>query len=206
MQISWQGFSCFEITVKTSFGDVAIVTDPYGNETGLRFPRTLEADILVVSHDTVDANNTSAVTGTPFLIKTPGEYEVKGAFVYAFGDKANLLTRFEAEDIVVAHLGKLNRALTDAEIEFLAGTDILMLPVGGGDVLTPKLATEVMAQVEPKVVIPMTHAVEGAKVKLETADAFCKAVGVCKRENATKYKVARKDLPEEDTIIMVLER
>src|SRR3989338_11514901 len=152
MQITWHGFSCFEINLKTGSGDITLVTDPYGNDTGLRFPRTLEADIVTVSHDAPDANNTSAITGTPFQIRVPGEYEVKGAFVFASGDKKNVFTRFEAEDMVVAHLGCLNRVLTDAEIEFLAGTDILMLPVGGGDVLTPKLATEVMAQVEPKVV------------------------------------------------------
>lgn len=206
MQISWHGLSCFEITTNTANGEVTVVVDPYGNETGLRFPRTLEADIVAVSHDESDANNLSAVGGDPFVVDMPGEFEVKEVFVYSIPAGDTNIFRIEAEGMHIAHLGALNRALTDAELSELENVDILMVPVGGGRVLTPKLASEVIAQIEPRVVIPMTHAVPNLKEALASADDFCKAVGTCRRETSNKYKVARKDLPEEDMLIMELAR
>jgi L-ascorbate metabolism protein UlaG (beta-lactamase superfamily) len=213
MQISWNGLSCFEILVKTSEGEVRIVTDPFAPETGLKLSRALEADVVTTSHDEDDANHVASVGGTPFVIKNPGEYEVKGVFVYGTGiarkdAKAgeNLIVRIEAEDMVLAHLGALDRDLTDAEVEALSNVDILMLPVGGGSVIDPKTASEVIAQVEPRVVIPMMHATEGMKAKAAPVADFCKAVGVCRRVDATTYKVSRKDLPEEETVIAVLSR
>ncbi len=212
MNISWHGLSCFEITSKTPDGEVVLVIDPYDNATGLRFPRTLTANIVAVSHDAEDANNTSAVQGDPFVVDMPGEYEVQGMFVYALpaslqkGGRDHRIFRVEQEGMRLAHLGALDRILTDEELQQLNNIDILMIPVGGGRVLTAKQAVEVIGQIEPRVVIPMTHAVHGVKESFGSVDGFCKELGVCRREEATKYKVSRKDLPEEDMLIMALQR
>ncbi len=213
MNISWHGLSCFEINTKTPDGEATLIVDPYQNETGLRFPRTLTADVIAVSHDDTDANNVLGVQGKPFVITIPGEYEVRGVFVYATAaplksdeKKSHMIFRIEHEGIVIAHLGAIDRPLTDGELQSLNNVDILMIPVGGGRVLSAKDAAEVIGQIEPRVVIPMTHMVEGVKEKLGTVDAFCKELGVCRREEATKYKVSRRDLPEDDMLIMTLSR
>jgi L-ascorbate metabolism protein UlaG (beta-lactamase superfamily) len=213
MTISWHGLSSFEITTKTPSGEVTLITDPYANETGLRFPRTLTADVVAVSHDEADANNTEAVQGKPFVINMPGEFEVKGIFVYSInaplaekGMERHRIFRLEIEGMHLAHLGALNRPLTDDELSELKNIDILMIPAGGGRVLSPKIASEVIEQLEPRVVIPMIHAVPGLKENLGTADAFCKSLGVCKRETTNKYKISKRDLPEEDMLVMTLER
>lgn len=213
MQISWNGLSCFEILAKGTSEEVRIITDPFAPETGLKLTRVPEANVVTVSHDEPDANFVAAVPGSPFLIQNPGEYEVRGVFMYGIGIPRkdprlgdNLLIRIEAEDMVVAHLGALDRELTDAELEFLSNVDILLLPVGGGKVLLPDAAAQVIAQVEPRIVIPMNHATEGMKEKAAGVSEFCKAVGVCRREEAEVYKVSRKDLPEEETVIVVLKR
>lgn len=214
MNISWHGFSCFHITAKSAGGEVSIVIDPYDNATGLRFPRTLSANVVAVSHHEPHANNTSAVLGKPFVVDMPGEYEVGGMFVYAIPapravedkSKDNLIFRIECERMTVLHLGALDRELTDEELKQLNDIDVLLLPVGGGDVMTPKVAVEVLGQLEPRIVIPMSHAVKGEKKPLGTVDAFCKALGTCRREEATKFKVTEKDLPEEDTLLVVLSR
>lgn len=215
MNISWLGLSCFEITTKTSVGEGRLIIDPYDNATGLRFPRTLEADALLSSHNDQDANNFSGVGGDPFVIKTPGEFEIKGTFVYALSAPAqvdkdqttpNLIFRLETEKIILAHLGALNRELTETELEQLQDVDILMIPVGGNRVMTAKIAATVVGQIEPRVIIPMTYALPNLKEQLEAVDVFNKELRVFQRESATKYKVTRKDLPEEETIIMILER
>jgi len=189
---------------------MSIVIDPYESSTGLRFPRTLEADLVLVSHDDQDANNVGALQGEPFLVKEPGEYEIKGVFVFAIhapsktGD--NVIFRIEAEEMKIAHLGALDRELTNEELQELRDIDILMVPVGGGRVMDPKVAGNVIGQIEPRVVIPMTHAIPNVKEKLLTIDDFCKAMGACRLEETNKYKVSRKDLPEEDVLIMKLSR
>ncbi len=199
---------------KTPKGEVHIVIDPYDNKTGLRFPRTLEADLLLASHDEEDANNTKAVGGDPYVVVQPGEFEVKT--VFAFGISAplkrkkkdqpigNLIFRIETEKMHLAHLGALDRPLTDEELQSLENIDVLMVPVGGGDVMDAKLATEVISQIEPRVVIPMTHQLPNEKKNLASVEDFCKAMGACRREDMSKYKFSRKDLPGEDMLIVTL--
>jgi L-ascorbate metabolism protein UlaG (beta-lactamase superfamily) len=214
MNITWHGLSCFEIEAKTAAGNVTLVVDPYQNTTGLRFPRTLEAQAVAITHDDEDANNLSAVVGDPFVITTPGEYEVREVFVYGIAaptagkgkPSKNVIYRIETENMSIAHLGCLDRELTDAELQELSDIDILMIPVGGGRVMSPSVASEVIGSIEPRVVIPMTHGIPNVKEKLGTVDEFCKAFGVCRRESANKYKVSRKDLPEDDMLIMTLTR
>jgi len=205
MQIIWHGLSSFEIQAKTAAGDVTIVTDPYDNATGLRF-RKVEAQLVLSSHDEQDANNTAAVGGDPYIINLPGEFEVKDVFVFAIDTTDNLLFRIEAEEMKIAHLGGLNRPLTNEELETLGDIDVLMVPVGGGRVLDPKKAAEVIAQIEPRVIIPMTHGIEGLKEKLSPIGEFCKELGACRKEELNKYKFTRKDLPEEDMLIVNLQR
>jgi len=199
------------MTSKTPHGEARVVIDPYDSSIGLRFPRTLEADLATVSHNGPDANNLVGLQGNPFVIDSPGEYEVKGVFVFAIkapnkAGEDNLITRFEIERLRLAHLGILDRELTPAELEQLPNIDVLMVPVGGGRVMTPKVASDVIAQIEPRMILPMTHGIEKVKEKLGGVDAFCKEFAGCRREDVNKLKLTRKDLPEEDQVIMVLSR
>ncbi|MEK7615316.1 MAG: MBL fold metallo-hydrolase [Patescibacteria group bacterium] len=215
MQLSWHGLSAFEIVTKNTDGEVVLVTDPYDNATGLRFPKTIEGHIVTVSHDEAEANSVTSVTGSPALITVPGEFEVRGVFVFGIDaplkrqDKKgrpspNILYRIETEGMQIAHLGSLDRLLTDEELERLKNIDILMVPVGGGMVLSPTLAAEVISQIEPRVIIPMMYELPGLKETYGPVEAFYKAMGACRREDMNKYKVTRKDLPEEDMLIVTL--
>ncbi|MFH1078019.1 MAG: MBL fold metallo-hydrolase [Patescibacteria group bacterium] len=213
MQIFWHGLSSIRIECKSMNTEATVLTDPYPNETGLKLPRTLAPDMLLLSHQDRSRFNLEGVGGTPFIISDPGEYEVKGAFAQGIQDpsaetdaKRPLIYRIDAEGMAIAFLGQLKRALTPHEVEALGDIDILALPVGGGNVLDAKLATETIATVEPRIVIPLYYDVEGVKEKLGTVDAFCKQLGVCTRQDVNKLKIARKDLPTEDMVIMVLER
>lgn len=211
MQISWLGLSSFEITTKNPNGEVVLIIDPYANTTGLRFPKTEEAHVAIVTHDEADANNVVVLPGHPHLITIPGEFEVRGVFVFGIGaplkrGKDHVLVRMEIEGIHVVHLGALDRELTDEELTQLSHVDLLMIPVGGNGVLTPGQAAEVITQIEPRVVIPMTYQLPNLKTHYETVEAFCEEMGSYRREEMNKYKVTRKDLPEEDMLIVTLAR
>ena len=118
----------------------------------------------------------------------------------------HMVYRFEVEGMSVGFLGGLHRPLNDDESGQLENIDILLLPVGGGDKINAKQAIETINVIEPRVVVPLYHRLDGLKRELGTADAFCKEIGVCKRQDANRLKISKKDLPAEDVLVTVLER
>jgi hypothetical protein len=195
--------------------EATLVTDPYASDRGLRFPRTLAPDVMVLSHQ--DRKRFPAAsevfTNEPFTIADPGEYEVKGMFVYGLAMPQEgvpwpnpIVYRFEIEGMSVGFVASLSQVPTDEQIGRLENIDVLLLPVGGGDQLNAKQAIEVINEVEPRIVVPLGFHIDGVKEKLGTVDAFCKELGVCQRQDANKLKITRKDLPAEDLMVAVLER
>ncbi len=213
MQIFWHGLTCIRLEASTGSSEVTLVTDPYGSDVGLRFPRTLAPDVAVLSHQDKKQFPLDSFTKEPFVIADPGEYEVNGIFVFGLPLKTGdeqwpypMIYRFEVEGMSIGFLGGLNRLLNDDEAGKLENIDILMLPVGGGGKLTAKQALETMNMIEPRIVVPLYHHIEGLKQELGTVDAFCKELGVCKRQDANRLKIVKKDLPAEDVLVTVLER
>ena len=214
MQLFWHGYSSVRIEGKMGDTEVTLLTDPFESETSVRFPRTVEPDILALSHQDRKKFNLEGALGTPFIVSDPGEYEVKGAFATGIQDptvdsgvaERPLVYRFLVEGISIGFLGQLKRKLTDREIEALESVDILLIPVGGGNVMDSKLASETITEIEPRVVVPMYYDIPGIKTELAGVETFCKSLGVCKRQDASKLKFTKKDLPTDDMLVMVLER
>lgn len=212
MYITWLGQSCFKLQDKIGSDGVLLVTDPYGDDIGLKMPR-FEADIVTVSHGHFDHNNTEAIRGQPFIINTAGEYEIKGVFVEgvesAHDDKngsergENIIYRIEMEDISITHLGDLGHVLDTKQLEKLEGTDILLIPVGGKYTINAAKAVEVISQIEPRIVIPMHYKIPGLKADIDGVEKFIKELGLKPRQEE-KLKISKKDLPTEDMELVVL--
>lgn len=211
MLISWYGQSCFKIQTKAGSDGLSLVTDPFSSGIGLKEPNT-GADIVTVSHNHFDHNNVKAIKGDPYIIDTPGEFEVKGVLaegIQTYHDEEkgskrgnNIIYRIEMEDISLAHLGDLGHTLSSKELESLNGIDILFVPVGGKFTINAKTAVEVISQIEPRMVIPMHYKVEGLEIDLAGVDEFIKELAL----NPTyedKLKIEKKDLPSEDMELVV---
>ena len=214
MHIIWQGQSCFQIIAAHNKEQVVLVIDPFDEATGLKVPN-FTADILCITHDHHDHNNKKAVKGEPFLIEGPGEYEVKEVFIQgipAFHDDKegkergqNTIYVVEAEGMRLCHLGDLGqKELTSEQLEKIGDIDILMVPVGGVYTIDSKEAAKIISQIEPRVVIPMHYFVPKLKIKLEGVDKFLKEMGKKSVEPQPKLLIKQKDLPEEETQIVVL--
>ncbi|MFA5134815.1 MAG: MBL fold metallo-hydrolase [Patescibacteria group bacterium] len=209
MYITWFGQSCFKLQGK----EATIITDPFDKKVGLTLPR-LTADIVTVSHDHYDHSNVKAVSGEPFVIKTIGEYEINTVSIRGIpswhdaeeGKKlgANIIFIFQLEEIRIAHLGDLGTLLTDSQLEHLGNVDILMIPVGGTFTLSGKQAAEVVSQVEPRIAIPMHYKIPKLTEKLDTVAAFCSELGVQPNGEEEKFKVTKKELPAEETKVIIL--
>jgi L-ascorbate metabolism protein UlaG (beta-lactamase superfamily) len=206
MIIQWLGQSCFKIQTKGSQGDIVVATDPYSDSSGLKMSH-FNTDIITVSCDQENHNNIDALRGEPFIIKNPGEYETKGVFVYGVSavlDKEKTkatLYKIISEEISVAHLSDLSQPLTDDQLDRLGNVDVLLLSVGGN--LDVKKTTEIISQIDPRLVIPMNYKIASQKTTLNTADEFLKSCGL-KSETMDKLKIAKKDLMTEDTRVIVL--
>ena len=79
----------------------------------------------------------------------------------------------------------------------------MILPVGGGDLTTAKEASKIIQQVEPRVVIPNCHKAGSGKLKADSVTDFIKEFGV-KPVEEEKYKIKKKDLPQEDVQLIIL--
>lgn len=210
MDITWFGQAFFRIKGKSA----TVAIDPFEPDfIGLKLPKDLEADLVLSTHGHQDHNNTRAVGGSPLVITGPGEYEragvsVVGAPVYHDSSQGsergkNTIYHILIDGINIVHLGDLGHLLTDEQISQIAACDILMIPVGSVYTIDAEVAAKVVAQFEPKIVIPMHYKIEGLKVDLEGVEPFLKEMGA---ENITplpKLSVTKDKLPEETMVVLL---
>ncbi len=199
MNITWHGQSFFRITTQKDKNTVDVVIDPYNKESGLTPPK-VRADILIVSDNKLDQKSFPNIEGSPFLISFPGEYEVKDVFVQGLTEDHKTTFYFiEAEGIRICHLGKFSqKEMSPDQLESLGDVDILFLPIGGGDTIEAKDAAKIVAQIEPKIVIPMNYKIPGLKDKLEGLDEFLKIMGIETKEELAKLSIKQRDLSSEE--------
>ncbi|PIR05535.1 lactamase [Candidatus Kuenenbacteria bacterium CG11_big_fil_rev_8_21_14_0_20_37_9] len=218
MYIQWHGQSCFRIQAKNDDATTTLITDPYTNDYGLKLPH-LSADILTISHEHKDHSNIKAVNGTqkratPFLINGPGEYEISDVFIYGIPSwhdnnegkerGKNIIYVISMEKINIAHLGDLGQTeLTDKQLEMMNNIDILLIPVGGKYTINAEEAAKIISRIEPRIVIPMHYKIAGLKLDIDGIDKFIKEMGG-KAEEMDKLKIAKKDLPQEETKLVIL--
>lgn len=211
MIIQWFGQSAFKLQDK----DLTIAIDPH-DKTGLKMPK-FQADLLLITHDHEAHNNVKVIKGDPFIIKGPGEYEVKNVFVYGLkgfhdnksGAEHGRITAYvlEYNGLKIAHLSDLGQDnLTERQLEYLESVDILMIPVGGLNTINGTGAVKFISQIQPRIVIPMHYKISGLKVKLEPVDKFLKEFGVTQPEKMDKLKISKKDLPQEETKVIILNK
>ena len=204
MLITWYGQTCFRIiSQKGKEGPVNILIDPLEKGTGLRPPK-LEADILLST-----ANK--KISNKAFLISGPGEYDIKGIYIQGIHSRGpatlegNTIYTIESEGIKVCHLGMVSQdELKSEQFERIGEVDILMVPIGGGEVISAKGAIKMMSQIEPKIIIPMYYRIPKLKQKLDGLDKFLKNLGIKSLQPLPKLSIRKKDFSEEEAKIIVL--
>lgn len=198
MIISWQGFNYFKIQNSHQ----TVVLNPYSLDGATKYGK-VKGDVVIFS-------DPKAVSGCKLdeqamIISSPGEYEVKDIFIYGQQINGQIIYLLIFDDMRLAFLGEFgHQELTDQDLELIEGADILILPVGGGKLTTAKEANKIIGQVEPRVVIPSCFAIKGSKFKADNLNDFVREFGV-KEEVLDKWKVQKKDLPQDDVKLIVLQ-
>lgn len=211
MDIHWLGQACFKVKGKQA----SVVLDPYSEKIGFSLPK-IEADIVTVSHDHYDHNAADQVSGDPFVIRGPGEYEIKGVNVIgipSFHDNKkgqergkNILYSVRLDGVNITHLGDLGQdQLSADQIDSLGNVDILMLPVGSVYTIDASTATKIVSSLEPSIILPMHYQDKDSKVDLEPVEKFIKEMGKEGIEVIKKLTVTKDRLPSEPQV-MILEK
>jgi len=211
MKIEYLGHSSFKVTHK---GGV-VVTDPFDPYVGLPVKKT-EANLVLSSHDHKDHRYLESVTGEPFVINAPGEYEVGGVKVRGFSsfhdDKSgnergkNTVYLFEIEGVSLCHLGDLGHLLNEQTVEEMGDLGVLFVPVGGVFTIDASTASKVVAQLEPRYIIPMHYLVDGMGKEfseLAPVKNFLEEMGVEAQEETAKLEVSSGSLPEEPKLVVL---
>ena len=213
MEITWYGHSCFRLTERNY---ATVVTDPFDNKSIGYEAIKLKSDIVTVSHDAPGHNNTDAVKGMSHVIDGAGEFEIGGVFITGVstdggsgkkkkdGSPRNTVYVFDYDGITVAHLGDLQHAPTQSEIEMLGTVNVALVPVGGGGGLNAAKAAEVINLIEPYIVIPMHYATPACKIQLDPLSKFLKEMGLGSSvESVPLLKVSKSSLPDETKVVVL---
>lgn len=154
-----------------------VLIDPYADRVwlGYDFPRDLEYDAVVITHPHYDHDGGEyRELEVPWPEGTP-VYRDAGAFAVSdvrllgfpakhadpygkeFGQK-NVVWILETGGLLrIAHIGD-NGPLTDEVVRWMGSVDILMIPVDGEEhILTYEAVDRIVAQLRPRVVVPMHY-------------------------------------------------
>lgn len=195
MTISWYGEACFLL----ESSGIRILIEPPQKESGINPPR-LKSDILIYSHKVP-----ASASEETFVIDSPGEYEIKGVNIQGIANNENIIYNIEIDDIKIAHLGFANKKFDNEKLAELDDPDVVFMPVGGGDILDAEGAMGVINQLEPSIAIPMLYDIKGLKIKRAPLLTFLKE-SEAKELPQPKLTVKKKDLTEEETKIVILEK
>lgn len=208
MEIIWLGHSCFRLRGK----DITVITDPFDPGSGYTLGN-VSADVVTVSHDSPDHSYVDAIGGNPRVVDGPGEYEIKGAFITGVATRRdsrrgipkerNTAYLLQVDDLTVCHLGDLGDSLTAEQAQELNSADILLIPVGGLNTINAAHAAEVIAQIEPKIVVPMHFKTEVTTLDLEPVARFLREMGVPDTAPQPKLVANKGSLPEEPTVVLL---
>lgn len=207
MEIFWLGQACFKLKGKNAI----VLIDPYDPDfTGLKISKDLSSDVVLVSHDHKDHNFTSS----PMVFDKPGEYEVAGVVITginSFHDNSegsergtNVIFHLLFDGLDIVHLGDLGQSkLTEQQIAEIGQTDILLIPVGSIYTIDAEAASDIVSQLEPKIIIPMHYKIEGLKFELDGVDKFLKEMGAENIVPQPKLSISQDKLPEEPQVILL---
>lgn len=220
MEITWYGRTCIRLRGR----DAVVIADAYPAVVGPT-GRGVTGDIVTFSHPDDEPlpkskGKRSRDGGTvipvsledAFTLDSPGEYEVRDVLVTGVrtyrddkkGADRGRQTAFvvELDGLHVIHLGDIGHLLTEEKLGDIGSVDIACVPVGGA--LTATRAAELIAQLDPKLVVAMPVCADEADCA-EAVSTFFREMGDAPTAQP-KLSVTISTLPQEVTAVLLESR
>jgi L-ascorbate metabolism protein UlaG (beta-lactamase superfamily) len=211
-RVQWFGQAFFQLT---SSGGVRVVIDPFDNTFfNYPMPKDLAADVLLVTHEHNDHNNAGIIGGSPLVCRSTrgvGRFERAGVIITgtaAFHDEnrgsdrgPDTIYSFALDGVRFCHVGDLGCLLTGEQLKNIGPVDVLLLPVGGHFTLDVAKLDKLVAQLNPRVVVPMHYKTRYTpRLPIAPVDEFLRGKTNVKRLNATSFSIGGADLPAQQEI------
>ncbi len=171
MELTWYGQTCVRLRGR----DAVVVADAYPSIVGPT-GRGITADVATYSHPddrplprakgrrTRDGKTVLPTSlDAAFALDGPGEYEIRDVLVTGvrtYRDDEKGATRgrgtafvVELDGVHTIHLGDVGHLLTEEKLGDIGSVDIACVPIGGA--LSATKAAELVAQLDPKIVVAM---------------------------------------------------
>lgn len=201
MKLEWLGHACFRMTAENG---TVIVTDPYDDSVGIRVPE-LTADMVTVSHEHHDHNNTALVGGHPRIVRDAKAAQVGGVATQAvasYHDDQNGALRgrnnvriFCIDALKVVHMGDQGCLPAEPVMQAILTADVLMIPVGGYYTVDAAGAKEIIDLVCPKCVIPMHYKTAHCTYPIAGVQPFLHIMGAEDAKPVRELTVTAGDVP-----------
>ena len=209
MKIKWLGHSCFLITNQRG---INILIDPFDATLGYTMTKE-KINIITISHEHYDHNNTMGIKGKPTVLKGAVQRDThkmffKGIPSYhdsAYGKYRGINTIFviKVDEMILCHLGDLGHLLEDVQLTEIGQVDILFIPVGGYYTINYQQAEQIIAQIKPKIVLPMHYKTDAIQWSLDPLSVFLNKKQNIKIVGNNAFEICPQSLPEETTIYVL---
>jgi L-ascorbate metabolism protein UlaG (beta-lactamase superfamily) len=209
MKIKWLGHSCFLITNNRG---INILTDPFDETLGYKMTKE-KINIITISHEHYDHNNTMGIKGKPVVLKGTVNRNTHKMFfqgissyhdsVYGKYRGNNTIFVIKTDEMVLCHLGDLGHLLENTQLEEINQVDILFIPIGGYYTLNHNQADQVIKQIKPKIVLPMHYKTDAVKWSIDPLSFFLDKKQNIKMIGANFFEIDTQSLPEKTTIYVL---
>jgi hypothetical protein len=168
--------------IKIQSGDTTLLIDP----TSQRSFKGAAAAINTVRPSYIEYDG----LGDCFWIDHQGEYEIQGIHIrgWSAGNEEGTektIYRIEFDDIILSILGHITQEPSKEFIEYLDGTDIMIVPAGGKPWVSQVSLAKFIRQIEPSVIIPSLF---------KDLKPFLKECNVAEAIQEEKFVFKKKDL------------
>lgn len=215
-QITWLGHAAFLI----ESAGVRILLDPYcAPDVGDYGAIDVDADIVVVSHlNPRYHSHWQAARGAPLCLNgldfagAPDGVEASGivfraALVWesAARDVPVSMPYFIIGGLLICHMGDLGYALSVEEAAPVAGCDVLLAVAGGPPTLPLPDLRDAIAQIKPRLVIPMHYQTGKVNLPLASLEEIVEMLAPLPIQNAESSTVmlSPDTLPAQTTLLVL---
>jgi L-ascorbate metabolism protein UlaG (beta-lactamase superfamily) len=212
MEVTYFGLNAVRLRGR----EATVMIDPYEPKLGLS-PVRLSVPIVIFTHEDSTHSSLQGISGDPHIVTGAGEFEIKGVAMqgtqtYHDAKKGaergkNVCFTVEIDDLRCVHLGHLGHALTEAQLESIGSKiDILFVPIGGGSHINSAQATEIVNQIEPKYVVPISYKLPGLTLlaqNLEGVEKFAKEMGATDLTPQPKLQMTVSPTVEETKLVIL---
>ena len=194
MEIEFYGANCFRVRTKKG----SIVFDDNLDSVGHK-NTTKDGDVVFYTQRQMVSSKVASKAR--LVIDSPGEFEVGDLTIKAVQTRAHMdeedketATVYQCmlNNTTVTILGHVHPEMNDQAVELAAGTDVLIVPVGGnGYTLDAVGAAQVVKKLEPSVVIPSHFDASGFKFEVPASpvEEFHKVSALAQDVAQDVYKV-----------------